>query len=303
MNKIRKLFYYIFVRPQVVLIYTWKKLSPIIPAKLYIKVLFRLIFGYWMDFKNPRSFNEKLQWLKLYDKRPEYVKLVDKYEAKRIVAEVLGEKSIIPTLGVWDRVEDITFDQLPNQFVLKCTHDSGGLVICKDKTSLDIDKAKKKIAKCLKNNYYNEGKEWPYKKVPHRIIAEQYIEATKDNDLFDYKLFCFGGKVRFYKIDYGRYIEHHANYYSLDGELLPFGEQSCMPTDRFFQKPKNFELMINYAELLSKGHPFMRVDFYNVDGEIKWGECTLYPASGFGIFIPDSWDMKLGEMLSLPNES
>lgn len=300
MGEFLKILKYTFVKPELGLAFVWKKLSAVIPAKLYLSVLYRFRFGYWMDFDNPKTFNEKLQWLKLYDHRPEYIKLVDKYEAKKIIGELIGNEYIIPTLGVWNKVDDIDFDSLPNQFVLKCTHDSGGIVICKDKCRLNIKYAKNKLNKCLKTNYYNEGKEWPYKSVPRRIIAEKLIEPPQGiKDLFDYKFFCFEGKVCFFKIDYGRYVEHHANYYSIDGEQLPFGEASCPPSNHQIKIPGNIKQMISLAERIAMGYPFMRVDFYEVEGIIMWGECTLYPASGFGKFTSEEYDDYLGSMIQL----
>lgn len=302
MNNIEKILFYPFIKPLVVLTVIWKFLSPILPAKLYLLVLYRLRFGYWMDLDNPSTFNEKLQWLKLYDRQSVYIKLVDKYEGKSLIGEVIGSEHIIPTLGVWDNVDDIDFETLPNQFVLKCTHDSGGLVICKDKDNLDKSKAKRKLKKCLANNYYNEGKEWPYKHVKKKIIAEKYLKDTsnKDNDLRDYKFFCFNGTVEFFKIDFGRFVEHHANYYDRKGNLLPFGEVSCPPKEIDMPMPLNLDKMISMAERIAHNYPFMRVDFYDVEGNIFWGECTLYPASGFGAFTPSVWDGEIGKLVKLP---
>ena len=164
----------------------------LMPDELYLKFMFRLRMHRKLNLETPQCFNDKIQWTKLYDRRPEYTTYVDKYAAKKSVADIIGGQYIIPTIGVWDRFDDIDFEKLPNQFVLKCTHDSGGFVICKDKKTFDIEQAKKKINKCLKRNYYWMGREWPYKNVPHRIIAEQYMA----DDLRDYKLFCFNGVPR-----------------------------------------------------------------------------------------------------------
>ena len=177
----------------------------------YLKLVYRLIFGRKLNLKNPKTFNEKLQWLKLYNRKPEYTLMVDKYEVKGYIAEQIGEEYVIPTLGVWDNFDDIDFDSLPNQFVLKCTHDSGGLVICKDKSNLDITKAREKINKALTRRFYYFGREWPYKNVKPRIIAEKYMVDKTVDELRDYKFFCFGGVCKCLKVDFDRFIEHHAN--------------------------------------------------------------------------------------------
>lgn len=276
----------------------------IIPDRLFLELLFPLRTGYKLDLNNPKTFNEKLQWLKLYNRMPEYTKMVDKAEVKNYVADIIGKEYIIPTLAVYDSVEDIDFDALPDQFVLKCTHDSGGIVICKDKSKINQKATIKKLLKCLNRNYYYLNREWPYKNVSSRIIAEQYMEddVSTSLGLNDYKIFCFNGKVRFFKIDFGRFIEHHANYYDTNLQLLPFGEASCPPIPNVcFQIPSNIYEMFSLAERLSFGIPFVRVDFYDVNGHIYFGEITFFPASGMGNFIPNEWDRKLGNMILLPN--
>lgn len=278
-------------------------LGKYVTDNLYIRCLFREQLGYWPNLNNPKSFNEKLQWLKLYDRKPIYTTMVDKYAVKKYVADRIGEEYIIPTLGVWDKFDDIDFDVLPDQFVLKCTHDSGGLVICKDKSKLDIDQARKKIEKSISNDYYLQGREWPYKNVKRRIIAEAYMEDSQVNELRDYKFFCFGGQAKCFKIDYDRAIEHHANYFDNNGELLYVGESICPPLfDRRLEKSKNINTMQMLAERLSSGMPFLRADFYDVNGNVYFGELTFFPASGFGKFDPEDFDLELGKWLALPNE-
>ena len=272
-----------------------------LPDKPYLKLRFRASMGKKLNLKNPQTFNEKLQWLKLYDRKPIYTTMVDKYEVKKYVAEKLGEEYIIPTLGVWDNFDDIDFDKLPDQFVLKCTHDSGGLVICKDKSKLDKCKAKLKIEKSLKHDYFKWGREWPYKDVKPRIIAEEYMEDNTLHELRDYKFFCFGGQVACYKVDFDRFIEHHANYFDRDGYLLEFGEVVCPPVyDRQIELPKTLPKMIEFAEKLSNEIPFLRADFYDVNGQVYFGELTFFPASGMGEFVPQEWDLKLGEWIHIP---
>lgn len=269
--------------------------------KFFLKVWYYNRMGYWMDFKHPKTFNEKLQWLKLYNRKPKYTTMVDKYAVKRYVANIVGEEYIIPTLGVWNSFDEIDFDKLPNQFVLKCTHDSGGLIICKDKKTLDIAKAKSKIEKSLQRDFYKCGREWPYKDVPRRIIAEKYMEEPS-GQLQDYKFFCFGGVVKFFKIDFNRSTNHQANYFTPDGNLMPFGEKVCPPDfGRILGIPSSLSEMIGLAEKLSQGIPFVRVDFYNITGQIYFGEITFYPASGTGPFIPSQWDEKIGQLLTLDN--
>lgn len=271
-----------------------------LPDKPYLKLRFRASMGKKLNLKNPQTFNEKLQWLKLNDRKPEYTMMVDKYESKKYVANIIGEEYIIPTLGVWDKFDDIDFDKLPDKFVLKCTHDSGGLVICKDKSNFDKHAAKLKIEKSLKHDYFKWGREWPYKNVKPRIIAEQYMEDSALHELRDYKFFCFGGHVKCLKIDFGRFIEHHANYYDARGKLFEFGEVVCPPIySKNIELPESLPQMIEFAEKLSEGRCFLRVDFYSVNSRIYFGELTLFPATGMGKFVPDKWDKTLGDWIDL----
>lgn len=276
------------------------RIGHVFSDKFVLKNLYRVHIGKKLNLKNPQTFNEKLQWLKLYDRKPEYTTMVDKYEAKKYVADKIGSEYIIPTFGVWDKFDDIDFDKLPDQFVLKCTHDCGGLVIVKDKSKFDIEEARNKINKCLKRNYYWSNREWPYKNVKPRIIAEQYMEDEETGELRDYKFFCFNGKCKCFKIDFDRYINHRANYYDREKKLLPFGEKVCPPEPcRELKIPDTIEDMIKLAECISATHPFMRVDFYSVNRKIYFGEATLFPNAGIGKFVPNEWDLKLGEMLNI----
>ena len=268
----------------------------------YLKKMYKYSFGKNLDLDNPRTYNEKLQWLKVYDRNPLYTKLVDKYEVKNYVKEKIGEDYIIPTLGVWNKFDEIDFNKLPNKFVLKCTHDSGGLVICTNKENLNIKSIRKKINHFLKRNYYKNTREWPYKNVRPRMIAEEYIKPENVDDLNDYKFFVFNGKVHFFKIDFDRFIKHGANYYDREKNILPFGEVICPPNyEKKINIPKNIDEMIKLAEKLASNIPFVRVDFYNVDGKIYFGEITFFPASGFGKFMPEEWDKKIGNLLEIKN--
>lgn len=421
------------------------RLGLIVPDRIFIMLKYRKAFGRWPNLKDPQTFNEKLNWLKLHDRNPLYTTMVDKYEAKRYVADLIGEEYIIPTLGVWERAEDIDFDSLPDKFVLKATHDSGRVIICRDKSKLDKAKAVKEMRESLKRNFYAVTREWPYKNVKPRIIAEQLLETPNHEDLADYKVhnfngtpkvilvcrdrfeetgltedffdlewkhldvrrpghpnaplleekpeafdkmlelserlakdypfmrtdfytigekvyfgeitlypasgavpfepsdydnifgkdlivknsgggkllisknihillqavpqshgindykfFCFNGTVKFMKIDFDRHIDHHANYYDCDFNLLDFGEADFPPVkDRIIRCPDCFEKMIELAETISLHKRFVRVDFYEVDNHIYFGETTFYPASGTGKFVPESADYRIGRLLQL----
>lgn len=275
-------------------------LGYLLPDKLYIILKWKICMGNRLDLDNPLSFNEKLQWLKLYDHNPRYTELVDKFAVKKVVATQIGCSHIIPTLYVWDDPRSIEWDILPNQFVLKCTHDSGGLVICKDKASLDIKKAIRTLSKSYSYNFYKAGREWPYKNVSKKIIAEPYMVDHELNELRDYKFFCFNGSVRFFKVDFNRFVDHQANYYDREGNYLDFGELNFKrDPQKSIQIPSALSEMILYAEILSKNIPFVRVDFYVVDGVVYFGEMTFYPASGMGKIDPEEWDYKIGEWIDL----
>lgn len=439
--------------PNLALKYIINKISPYIKNdEFYLKLKFRINMGYRLDLKKPKTFNQKLQWLKLHDHKPEYAMMVDKYAVKQYVADRLGEEYVIPTLGVWNSVDEIDFDTLPNQFVLKCTHDSGGLCICRDKSKLNIEQVKKRLRIALKHNYFSLNREWPYKYVQKRIIAEQlllsnridfpgnlpsykfycadgeprYCQVIKDRkvrdvidlcaidwnkkrnidsnvacpndnklvgdnahsvmvpkkleimidicrrvsknmpfvhvnlcteddkkylgeiksyyfsesekfspdiyknildgeiidteninggnfvafangDIFpcngevnDYKFFCFNGKVHCFKVDFNRFTNHQANYYDSNGNLLNFGEKACPPDYNHIEiLPSNLKKMIMLAEKLSAGHVFMRVDFYNINGHIYFGELTFFPAGGIGLFTTNEADEYLGNLIHI----
>lgn len=274
-----------------------------VPDDKYLVMEYKAVMGKELDLDNPKTFNEKMQWLKLYDRNPEYQRMVDKYAVKDYVSQKIGSEHVIKTIGVWDSFDDIDFDKLPERFVLKCTHDSGGLAICRDRKSFDKEKAGKKLTKCLKNNYYRQSREWPYKSVKPRIIAEEYMEDPELSELRDYKFFCFNGKPKCFKIDFDRFIEHRANYYDVNGELLPFGESNVLPDHtRDIAMPKKLDEMLRLAEKLAEGIAFVRVDFYEVGDKIYFGELTFYPASGLGPFTMEEWDLKLGSWIELPEK-
>lgn len=277
-------------------------ISRFVPDSQYLRLQYRCIVGSRLNLKNPKTFNEKLQWLKLNRHEDVLSTMVDKHKAKDYVALKIGQEHVIPLLGVWDSLEDIDFSKLPDKFVLKCSHDCGGLVICKDKDSLDRTKAKNKISNSLNKSYYWKGREWPYKNVKPVVFAEQFVEDC-NHELNDYKFFCFNGKVKCFKIDFDRFVDHHANYYDTEGKLLPFGEVNCPPNfEKRLNIPDNIEEMIRFAETLAEGQPFARIDFYNVDSKILFGEITLYPASGMGCFTSKEWEYKFGSWIELPTD-
>ena len=268
----------------------------------YLKKKFHALLGYELDLDNPKTFNEKMQWLKLYDRKPEYVRMVDKYEAKKYVSDIIGEEYIIPTFSCWNTVSEINWNKLPKQFVLKATHDSGGIVICKDKDSLDKNRSVKNLKKSLKRNYYLRHREWPYKDVPKKIIAEKYI-AEENKDLIDYKFMCFNGECKCIFTGSDRYSEDglKVTFYDRDWNILPF-ERHYPARKVPEKKPEKLKEMILLAEKLAKDIPFVRVDFYLVKNHIYFGEITFFPGSGFEEFTPFEWDKKLGEWLELPKK-
>lgn len=273
---------------------------PIIPNKLYLKWSFKNRMGYPLNLKNPRSFSEKLQWLKLNDRHPEYTQLVDKAEAKKYVASIIGEKYIIPTIGVWDNVDEINWDCLPDSFVVKSTNDSGGVVVCKNKSLLDKEAAVAKLKALGGREYTKYNKEYPYKNVPHRFIAEKYME-DESGELKDYKIFCFNGKAKFLFVATGRQKgDTRFDFYDCAFNHLPVlnGHPNA---DVMPEKPDNFDEMLVVAEKLSVGIPHIRVDLYNIRGKIYFGELTFFHWSGMVPYEPIEWDYKFGDYLELPS--
>ena len=274
-------------------------LKRLIPDKLYLRYKYKKYIGKKLNLKNPQTFNEKLQWLKLYDRRDIYTTMVDKYTVKNYVANIIGKEYIIPTLGIYNNFDEIDFDKLPNQFVIKCTHDSGGLVICKDKKNFNIQNARKIINRSLKKNYFYNGREWPYKNVKPRVLIEKYMEDTYTKELRDYKFFCFNGIAKLMFVATDRSIHKTKfDFYDLKFNKLPI-KQHYPNNDKKIEKPVNFDKMIILAEKLSKNIPHVRVDFYEINDKIFFGELTFYHFSGFVLFEPDEWDKKIGDMLDL----
>lgn len=279
-------------------------LSRLVPDRLFLMLKFRYKMGQWLwlSRKNqPKTYNGKLQWLKLYDRQPIYTTMVDKSAAKEYVASIIGEEHIIKTLGVWERFDDIDFDALPRQFVLKTTHDSGGVVVCRDKATLDREAARQKLEASLRRDYYLGTREWPYKDVSHRILAEEYMVDESGYELKDYKWFCFNGEPRalFIATDRSNPDEDTKfDFFDADFRHLPF-TNGHPNASRPIAKPTSFEEMKTLARKLSQGMPHLRVDFYDINGKIYFGELTFYHWSGFVKFEPKEWDTTFGDWLDL----
>ncbi len=290
---------------------TWRRrylLATIIGKKmtdsLYLKIYYKTMTNKKLDIENPISFNEKLQWLKLYDHNPLYTTLVDKYAVREYIKEKIGKEYLIPLVGgPWKSFGEISFDTLPNQFVLKTTHDSGGVVVCRNKEKFDINTTKKILEKSLRKNYYYGGREWPYKNVQPQIIAEKYMSDSDRDELTDYKLMCFNGKHKCTFICEDRFSKDglKVTFYDKDWNIMPF-ERHYPRNSVKKDKPITYDKMVELAETLSQGIPFVRVDFYEIQGKIYFGELTFYPGSGFEEFNPPEWDRILGDWLVLPEK-
>lgn len=271
-----------------------------LPDGAYLRLLFRIKMGCWPHLRNPQTFNEKLQWLKLHDHRPIYTTMVDKLKVKEYVANTIGAEYVVPTIASWRTAEEIDWEALPQRFVLKCTHDSGGLVICTEKSSLDKKAASEKLRQCLQNDFYKAAREWPYKDVERRIIAEEYIESP-DGDLKDYKFFCFDGKVRALFVASDRNTpgeETKFDFFDADYNHLPFtnGHPNAAQIPA---RPHNFELMKQLAARLSKDIPEVRIDLYEVGNRVLFGEMTFFHHSGLEPFTPEEWDYTFGSWVNL----
>lgn len=294
---------------RVITSFVWQKCSRFIPSdELYLKVYYRLRTGKQLDLKTPMSFNEKMQWLKLYNKSSICTQMADKYGVREIIKDKIGEQHLIPLLGVWNSFDDIDFETLPDQFVLKTTHDSGGVVLCKDKKKFDLKSAKNKLQKSLARNYFWAGREYPYKNIRPRIIAERYMKNEGDFDLPDFKFLCFNGEpiILFYTSERfnqkGEKGHVKFDYYDMNLDHLPIKnrdhENSIKRLERFAQ----FDEMKRLAAILSQGFPFLRVDFYLINGHIYFGELTFHHNGGVLPFEPEVWNYRFGEMIHLPIE-
>lgn len=276
-----------------------------LPDSLYLKIMFRLKMGYKLNLKNPQTFNEKLQWLKLYNRKPKYTQMVDKFEAKTVAENILGNDYIIPTLGVWDRFEDIDFSSLPDRFVLKTTNGGGGggVIICRDKNKLNLPSVAEQLNSSLKENIYQQFKEWPYKNVIPRILAEKFM-VDESGELRDYKFYCFNGEPKVFLVASERFSGHRTyfDYFDMEGNHLPF-TQGGMNNPITPTLPSTFEEMKQVAMKLSHGLPHVRIDLYSVDEKVYFGEFTFFDSSGFEKFTPWEWDGIFGNWLKLPTSS
>lgn len=273
---------------------------------LYLKMEYYFQTGRRLNLNNPKSYNEKLQWLKIHDRKPEYTQMVDKAGVKDYIAKTIGEQYVIPTLGIWKHFDDIDFTTLPEKFVLKCTHDSGGLVICKDKKTLDKVSAKKKIEKCLKKNYFYGTREWPYKDVKPRIIAEPLLEQANGEEICDYKVMCFNGKAKLIELHMNRHSDHHTqDFYGVNWQKTEIsqgkGYGGC--SDIEVSKPSCLNEMLRLSETLTKDMAHCRVDWYVVNGHLYFGELTFFDGSGFDLFDRYEDDLLLGSWINLENIS
>lgn len=271
-----------------------------IPDGIYLKCLYKQRMGCRLNLRRPSAYTEKIQWLKLHDRNPEYVKMVDKFAVKEIVSNSIGQDYVIPAYGVWDKFEDIDFSTLPNQFVLKCTHDSGGIIVCENKDKLNISEAKKILENAQRTDYYLQGREWPYKYVKPRILAEQYMVDSKTNELRDYKFFTFDGKVKMMFIAADRQSEEKPttfDFYDENGAHLNIinGHPNALVPPEL---PMNFDKMKELAEILAQNIPQVRIDFYEIDGRIYFGEYTFFHHSGFTPFEPNDWDEIMGRWIT-----
>ena len=309
---IKKLLKYLKHEPLRIVDACVARMNAFLPDRVYLSLRYRCQVGSWIDWKCPRTFSEKIQWLKVYGYKPEYSKFIDKFAVKEIVANKIGWEYIIPTIGVWTNVDDIAWSDLPNKYVLKITDEGGsnGVYICDNSNNFKRDEVVKKISQIM--NKKKRGKdihrEYPYEYIPRKIIAEKYIESNSLNheddlpDLTDYKFYCFNGKPRYCQIIRNRRSKETIDFYDMEWNHMPFVGLNPLAKNGLnpVAKPKNLNEMIEVCKKLSKGFPFIRVDLYNVDGAVYFGELTFYPASGFGVFEPDEWNYLIGNLLNLP---
>lgn len=276
------------------------------PDEEYLKRMFKASVGHDLNLENPQTFNEKLQWLKLHDRKPEYTMMVDKYLVKDYITKIIGEQYVIPTIAVYDSPDEIDFNTLPNQFVLKCNHNSGlGMYICKDKSRLtgkEISRIRKNLAKGFAQNYYLHGREWPYKNVQRKVIAEKYMTDAPGKETFtDYKFFCFGGKVDSVMVCLDRNTGDTKYYFfNKNWQLCRYNKRGKEAPKNFtLQKPDRIDEMFKIAGTLSKGLPFSRIDLYSSEGQIYFGEITLFPDSGFDSNLLKETDNYFGSLIDL----
>ncbi len=271
-----------------------------IPDKTYLKLLYETRIGKKLNLKNPITFDEKLQWLKLYDRKDEYTVWADKYEVRNYVAEKLGEQYLIPLLGVWNSADELKLDDLPEQFVLKCTHDSASVCICTNKKNFDWNAAMDKLQKSLNQNYYWHSREWPYKNITPRIIAEAYMTDESGTELKDYKIYTFGGEPYLIQVDFDRFHNHRRNLYTTEWEYIDETIEYSKDPNVKIAKPEHLEEMLECSRKLAVGTISLRTDFYSINGKIYFGEITFYQEAGFAHFEHEEFAKKLGDQIKLP---
>lgn len=275
------------------------KYTCILPDKMYLKKVYKARTGRKLNLRNPKTFTEKSNWLKLYDRNPVYTIMADKYKAREYIAEKVGEEYLVPLLGVWDSPDEIDFDSLPDQFVLKCNHDNG-VIICKDKAQLDIEKVKKELSERLKRDYYKKLREWPYKNIPRKIICEKYMKPCKNENEIDYKLLCFNGKVKIIALYKDRFLGSlKEDYYTKEWKYIKILDK--IGAGDVYPKPEFLDEIIKIAEVLAEGATFLRVDFNNWQDLLSVGELTFFPHGGMLLFL-ESWETKLGSWIQLPKK-
>lgn len=303
MSKIKTIFE-LFADPKSLKLVLLKVFGKNMPDEKYLKMFYKIKTGHELDLDNPKTYTEKLQWIKLYDRRPEYTMMQDKYAIRKFIKETIGEEYLIPLLGVWDCADDIDFDSLPDQFVLKCNHDCASVMICREKSTFDTVEARKHLRTCLQKNYYPDGREWAYKDIKPKIIAEKYMQNGDEKTLTDYKFFCFSGTARMVLLASGQAHtpERRLNFYDIDFNLLPIRRGEMPSSENTVSKPDGFDDLVILAEKLSAGIPFVRVDFYLVEGHPYFGEVAFYPSGGMAEFKPREWEERVGDWIILPDK-
>lgn len=286
-------------------IYGTKKRLGLDYDKSYAKAMYVAWTGKHLHLHNPKRFNEKIQWIKLYYRRNIMTQLADKYAVREWIKDTIGEEYLIPLLGVYDSFDEIDFDKLPNEFVLKCNHDCDSVIVVKDKSSLDVDAAREKLSSCLSRNYYYFAQEWVYKNIPPKIVIEKLLKDNTTDKIKDYKFFCFNGEPRIIYVSLNDVIidgKYAIDYYDINFDKLPITHRTHPNSNVTLSKPFCLNKMVELASALSKEFPFVRVDFYEVNRKIYFGEMTFYPTGGFGDLKPDKWNDILGSWLQLPSK-
>lgn len=271
----------------------------IIPDELYLRIAYRMVTGKTLHLNPPVTFNEKLQWLKLHNRQPLFTQMVDKYGVREFIKERIGEEYLIPVYGVWDKPEDVDFSTLPDRFVLKCTHDCGGVIICRDKSKFNKEEAIVTLKECMKKNFYYQGREWPYKNVVPRVYAEAYLEDKGETQLTDYKVFNFNGTPRIIQVDFDRYTDHKRKFFDTEWNEMDVTFHQPYQSEKVIKKPACLDEMLELSRKLSASFPHLRTDFYIVNDRLYVGEMTFFHGTGFGKWTPESFDAEMGSWLDL----